>query len=176
MSEQLHMERTMIEQLGDRQAITDLIYRYCRSMDRIDRQLGYSIWHDDGLADYGQTYIGSGRGFVDVACNMHAAMSAHSHQITNIIIDLVGDKAGSESYVTAVLRYLDGGQLVQATIRARYIDQWSHRNGRWGIDKRIYVRDFDDVQKVGEAKFTAGGKRNREDVSYSVLPPMPGGC
>lgn len=37
----------------DRQAITDLIHLYCRSVDRLDVPLGHSIWHDDGIADYG---------------------------------------------------------------------------------------------------------------------------
>ena len=37
--------------LADRQAIVDLIYRYCRSVDRLDIPLGHSIWHDDAIAD-----------------------------------------------------------------------------------------------------------------------------
>ena len=41
----------LLRSLVDHQAITDLIYRYCRSMDRIDAERGYSIWHDDAVAD-----------------------------------------------------------------------------------------------------------------------------
>jgi hypothetical protein len=44
----------LLRTLADRQAITDLIYRYCRAMDRIDPDLGYTIWHEDGVADYGE--------------------------------------------------------------------------------------------------------------------------
>jgi len=43
-----------LQDLADRQAISDLIYRYCRSVDRIDIPLGHSIWHEDGIADYGE--------------------------------------------------------------------------------------------------------------------------
>lgn len=32
--------------LVDRQQITDLIYRYCRSVDRLDIPLGHSVWHE----------------------------------------------------------------------------------------------------------------------------------
>ncbi|MEO6248222.1 MAG: nuclear transport factor 2 family protein [Sphingomicrobium sp.] len=38
---------------ADRAAIIDLIYRYCRLVDRLDHALGYGAWRDDGTADYG---------------------------------------------------------------------------------------------------------------------------
>ena len=37
----------------DELEIDRVLKRYCRAMDRIDARLGYSVWHDDGLADYG---------------------------------------------------------------------------------------------------------------------------
>lgn len=50
--------------VADRQAITDQIYRYCRAMDRMDAELGYTIWHDDGAADYQEVYQGSAHGLL----------------------------------------------------------------------------------------------------------------
>jgi hypothetical protein len=38
-----------LQALSARQAITELSYRYCRSVDRLDIPLGHSIWHDDGV-------------------------------------------------------------------------------------------------------------------------------
>ena len=90
--------------LADRLAITDLIYRYCRSMDRIDRDLGYSIWHEDGLAEYEGFYSGTGRGFVDKVLEGHRQVLNHSHQVTNIIIELQdGDRlsGGSPGFSSA---------------------------------------------------------------------------
>ena len=50
----------------DMHEITQLVYRYCRAMDRIDHELGYSIWHEGATADYGEgLYQGSGTGFID---------------------------------------------------------------------------------------------------------------
>ncbi len=159
-----------IEEIADRMAITDLIHRYCRSVDRIDAELGYTIWHEDAIADYGPLYKGSGRGFIDWACGAHSRMIAHSHQITNILMQIDGDKAGSEAYVTAALRRMDGERLVQITARGRYIDQWSLRNGRWGIDKRIYVQDFGDVREISASHNMEGwGRRDRSDPSYGAL-------
>jgi len=138
-----------LREILDRQQITDLIYRYCRSVDRLDIPLGHSIWHEDAYADYGaDVYQGDGRGVIDHICAQHRHLLQHSHQVSNIIIELDGDRAGSESYVTATLRLRSGDQPRQMTVWGRYIDQWSRRNGRWGIDHRVSVRDFDELRDV----------------------------
>jgi hypothetical protein len=156
--------------VADRQQITDLIYRYCRSVDRLDIPLGHSVWHEDGIADYGETvYQGNGRGVIDHICAQHRHTLHHSHQVSNIIIELDGDRAGSESYVTASLRVRGGDQLKQMTVWGRYIDRWSKRNGRWGLDKRLSVRDFDEVRDVTVMYEHDIGRRDRSDPSYGVL-------
>jgi hypothetical protein len=159
-----------LQNLADRQAITDLIYRYCRSVDRLDIALGHSIWHFDGIADYGAAvYQGDGRGVIDHICAQHRHTLHHSHQVSNIVIDLDADRAGSESYVTATLRIKRGERLQQMTIWGRYVDQWSRRQGRWGLDKRVSIRDFDEVREVVAMYEHDLGRRDRSDPSYSVL-------
>lgn len=156
--------------LADRQAITDLIYRYCRAMDRIDHELGYAIWHEDGTADYGpDVFQGTGRAFIDQVCEQHKRCLTHSHQVTNVIIELDGDTAASESCVIAALRVAKGDELLQMMVWSRYIDTWSRRDGRWGIDHRIAVIDFDEVRPVTPMKTETRGRRDREDPSYAVL-------
>jgi hypothetical protein len=163
-----------LQDVADRQAITDLIYRYCRSVDRLDIPLGHSIWHEDGHADYGAAvYQGNGRGVIDHICAQHLHTLHHSHQVSNIIIDLDGDRAGSESYVTASLRVRRGEQLKHMTVWGRYIDQWSWRDGRWGLDKRTSIRDFDEVRDVTAMYEHDTGRRDRSDPSYSVLRNLP---
>ena len=155
---------------ADRQEITDLIYRHCRSVDRLDIPLGRSIWHEDAIADYGEAaYQGDGRGVIDHICAQHLHALHHSHQVSNIIIDLDGDSAGSEAYVTASLRVRSGEQLKQITVWGRYIDRWSRRNGRWGLDKRISIRDFDEIRDVVAMFDHDTGRRDRSDPSYAVL-------
>lgn len=160
---------TTIQSLADRQTITDLIYRYCRAVDRIDAELGYTIWHEDAEADYGDgIYRGSGRGFIDFVCAQHRRAACHSHQISNIIIDLDGDHAGSEAYVTATVRFAAGVGVKQISVWGRYIDRWSRRDGRWGIDKRVYVLDFEEISEVAAGN-PGRGQRDRSDPSYTVL-------
>lgn len=162
-----------LETIADRQAITELIYRYCRSVDRIDPELGYSIWHEGAVADYGDFYCGNGPGVIDLICAQHRQTLYHSHQMSNIIIELDGDCAGSESYVTANLRIGDGEQIKQITVWSRYIDTWSRRDERWGLDKRIAVRDFDEIRDVVPlSQAETPGRRDRNDPSYAVLPGL----
>jgi SnoaL-like domain len=156
--------------ITDRQAIADLIYRYCRAVDRLDVELGHSIWHEDGYADYGaDVYQGNGRGVIDHICAQHRQTLHHSHQVSNIIITLDGERAGSESYVTANLRMRRGDVLVQMSIWGRYIDSWSRRDEGWGLDRRLSVRDFDEVREVRSMYEHPVGRRDRSDPSYVVL-------
>ena len=155
---------------ADRHEITDLIHRYCRSVDRLDVPLGRSIWHEDAIADYGEAvYRGDGRGVIDHICAQHLHALHHSHQVSNILIELDGDRAGSESYVTASLRIRRGDKLEQITVWGRYVDRWSRRNGRWGLDERIAIRDFDEIREVVAMADHDTGRRDRSDPSYAVL-------
>ena len=153
-----------------RQEITELMYRYCRSVDRLDIPLGHSIWHDNGVADYGaDVYQGDGRGVIDHICAQHLHTLHHSHQMSNILIQLDGERASSESYVTAWLRMRRGEQLMQITVWSRYIDRWSRREGRWALDHRLAVRDFDEIRAVTATKDHQVGRRDLSDPSYGVL-------
>jgi hypothetical protein len=155
--------------LAARQAITDHIYRYCRAVDRLDIPLGHSIWHAGGVADYPGYYQGPGPGVIDLICENHRGLLHHSHQVTNILIALNGEAAGSESYCTATLRLQRGGALVQMMVWSRYIDSWSLKNGRWALDKRIAIRDFDEMREVTAMAQYDVGRRDAGDPSYAVL-------
>jgi hypothetical protein len=154
----------------DVQAIKKLLYTYCRSMDRIDVELGYSIWHEGAQADYSEgIYQGSGRGFIDWVLQRHREISAHSHQVTNIFIELDGDRAASEAYVTAVVQAPAEGGVTQTHFCGRYLDRWSYRGGRWGIDRRIYIQDTVELHTFVPGVVPPRMKRDRTDPSYRVL-------
>ena len=54
----------------------------------------------------------------------------------------------------------------------RYIDQWSKRNGRWGIDHRYTIIDFDEVREIAPIASHDRGRRDREDPSYKAIRRM----
>lgn len=130
-----------------KQEITEALYRYCHAVDRDDRQTALAVWHPDGTADYGaDLYQGPAGGLIDWLWETHAATSARSHQVTNVLIDVDVDAgtARSEAYVTVALRHAEGsrGEADVSVARARYLDEWSHRDERWAIDHRRLVIDM----------------------------------
>jgi hypothetical protein len=157
------------QQIADREAITDKIYRYCRSVDRLDRAVGYSVFHEDSYADFGDNYRGAGRGWIDCVLKQHLDFLHHSHQVTNIILEVNGDTAGSESYVYASLQRQDGDKRFQHEFWARYIDKWSKRNGEWAIDRRDCIVDYGVQREVTPLWTDPRSKRDAGDPSYTVL-------
>ena len=138
--------------------------------DRIDVPLGHSIWHDDSHADYGEAfYVGPGKGVIDAICASHAHLLSHSHQVTNILVELDGDSAGSEAYVSGTMRTQRDGRLMQIEVWARYIDAWERRGGRWGLVRRVVVYDHESIREVTPMGQPLRGARDRTDPSYAVL-------
>jgi hypothetical protein len=158
-----------VQEMLDRQAITERIYRYCRAVDRLDVPLGHSIFHEDAIADYGAMYTGPGRGVIDFICESHLKLTHHSHQVTNITIALEGDRAGSEAYAMVNTRAQRGERTMQMTMWVRYIDRWSKRGGVWAIDKRFMAMDFDEVREIKPLGNPERGVRGPEDQAYAFL-------
>ena len=162
-----------------KQEIRDHLARYCRAMDRMDRALADSLWHRDATVDYVGVYQGSSEGFLDWVWMMHAELQTHSHQITNVLCDVDGNEAASESYVTVALwtRPDESGTRTEITARGRYLDNWSHKEGRWAIERRTYITDMQSQETIQSGEHPPGGTRDEDDLSYKVLPTnfgMPG--
>ena len=151
----------------DKQAITEVIYRYARSMDRLDRDLGYSVFWPEATADYHeQMYQGTGHGFVDMVMEAHLNFVSHSHQFSNISITVDGDTATSETYGDVTLRRIDEhGAPVDSRNLGRYVDRWEKRDGEWRIIERTYLHDFDQ-SGASAGDFVTTGRRDRQDASY----------
>ena len=164
------MNEKMLNELRDKQDITEVLHAYCRAMDRIDDDLGRSVFHADAPADYGAMYKGTGHGFIDFVHGAHTGMLASVHQLSNVSIKIDGERAGSESYVTATLRMNAGdGALLQIRSLGRYIDRWEKHDGRWAISHRTYVHAMDETYPVQNAAFATEGSRDRLDPSYAAL-------
>ncbi|MCX7863848.1 MAG: nuclear transport factor 2 family protein [Novosphingobium sp.] len=156
--------------LLDRQQITQALYTYCRAVDRIDRELGWSIWAEGATVDYGPSlYVGDARGLIDWICSSHEKGIAHSHQITNILIRLEGENAASEAYVDAAMRMMQDGRLLQVNTRGRYLDHWVKLAGRWLIRRRVFVCDFDEMHAVEPGSIPPRLALDRSDPSYALL-------
>ena len=148
-----------------------MLSRYCRGLDRMDKAMVYSVFSEDASAHYYDLYEGTGRGFVDWVWEAHAAMNRHSHQISNTLIELDGDKASSEAYVTVVLWKRNGGDMIETVVRGRYLDRWEKREDQWLIVHREHVMDTQSVNGVPVAD--AANKesaRDESDPSFRFIP------
>ena len=98
-------------------------------------------------------------------------MERHSHQITNVLIELDGDRAVSESYVTVVLwtRPDAEGRQSELVGRGRYLDRWERRGGVWAIEHRVHLLDLSSEFELGRADVSEGSRRDERDRSFELL-------
>jgi hypothetical protein len=69
-------ENRDLAELVARQAITDVLFRYSRGLDRMDRKIADTVRHPGGTADYGPSFRGSGAEFLDFVWAYHAGLEA----------------------------------------------------------------------------------------------------
>lgn len=175
------------ERIADRVAITDTMYRWCRSIDRLDMAGIRSVFHPDATDDHG-AFKGNVDALVDWVTNRHQTIPFSMHQISNILIEFASeDLALVETYAWCVQRYppearpslmqLTGGTggasggSIDSMSCVRYVDRFERREGEWRIARRTVVMDWRGLVDVPpEApRFpptAVMGKRNADDFMF----------
>jgi hypothetical protein len=131
-----------------KQAITENLYRYCRSMDRMDRDLALSCWHPGGTDEHTPLFSGTGPEFVEWVWKIHEPMLLTRHQLTNILIEVADDQAWSESYWTVLLRVEREGSILDLWSGGRYVDHHRSVDGRWAFVHRRSIHNWDRVEPL----------------------------
>jgi hypothetical protein len=162
-----------IEVLIAERAIRRVLQNYCRAIDRLDRELMLTVWHPGATVDYRGLFTGTGEEVTDHFMESHLKYSGHSHQVTNLAVKVHGDRAVSEAYVTARLRWIkhESGRPVDMVVSGRYLDQWSKRDGTWAIDRRIYHNDVNSEYEV-VGGFGTTSTRSRDDEAYTLFASL----
>jgi len=164
-----------LDELLSKQAITELIYKYPRGLDRLDRDILLSVGHPDARVEFGKSPFPSWAAYVDWLLEAHQPMLGNNHRITNILIEVRGDSAVSESSGTATLLVAIKGSddFEERWMHSRYLDKWARRNGRWGITHRQTVIDYRRVSIVSGAdvrsRYQIEPRRGRDDPSYKLF-------
>ena len=157
------------------QKITAIIYRLARGLDRRDKTLLASCFHDDATDDHG-LFKGSATDFNDWVIEQLGNYERTQHFISNINISINGDTAGTESYFFAhhVVPGEDGKKDVIAA--GRYCDKFEKRNGEWRIVHRKALYDWSRVDETKDgwdnprmAEILTRGVQGPEDLSYDFL-------
>ncbi len=159
-----------IEELLAKQEITDLVGLYMRGLDRLDRELLRSTFHDDATTDYG-FFKGGPDAFCDMAMNALKEHLANHHMIGQVNIDVEGDTAFGEVYFQAFHRILAEGEERDLFISGRYVDRYEKRNDQWKFAFRSEVNDWARNDPATDDYFAATpdslrGARKPDDAVY----------
>lgn len=156
--------------LAAKDAIRDCLYRINRGMDRIDRALMLSGFHDDAQICWAAPDYVPIATFIDTAMRVQATTSRVQHLLGNILIDLDGDHAAVESYeIGRHLTPMPDGEK-DLIIAARYIDRFHRRDGAWRIERRLKLVDWIRIMAGHDGKYDAvphKGVRDPSDPSYA---------
>ena len=131
---------TKVQDLVDRAEIHDCLNRYARGMDRHDRGLVRSAYHDGAIDVHGSQAFAAEE-FIDWAFAYHEPQMHHQHYLTNVMIEVDGDIAHSECYYLFVARYPDRDTPLTVA-GGRYVDRFERKSGRWAISTRVCTAEW----------------------------------
>jgi hypothetical protein len=129
-----------LEQLADREAIREVVLRYCHGIDRLDGDWMKTAYWPDAVDDHG-VFVGNAWEFVDRVIASHARWRATMHCVYNHQIELDDDgvHARGEAYNVTYLMHADASRI--DTWYGRYLDRYERRDGEWRIIHRVCVHE-----------------------------------
>ncbi len=177
------------EFVGHRLAITDLIHRWCRAVDRLDFDAMRSVFHADATDNHNH-FHGDVDGLLAWIRGRHEKITFSMHMVGNMVIEFASpDVALVETYVWCIQRYpadatealtaLTGGatgqsgQGVDLMACSRYVDRVERRGGPWRIAQRTVITDwkglqpFDDDAPVPRPHWNIG-RHGMDDPLYRL--------
>ncbi|MEP6873611.1 MAG: nuclear transport factor 2 family protein [Burkholderiales bacterium] len=182
-----------VERMADRMQIQDVMYRWCRAVDRLDFEGIRAVFHPDATDTHGP-YDGGVEGLIDWIRERHLAIPFSMHAISNILIEFASaDLALVETYVRTIQQYppeakaalaqLAGGREgaagagVDLFTGSRYADRFERRDGEWRIARRTLIHDWKQLVEVSpNAPKTLDhwvkGTRSRQDFVYRERAAM----
>ncbi len=189
------MSEPAVLELLAKQAITEVIHRYARALDRMDEPMLRSVFHpgsrhrhffEGPSSDPSRpSEPGKPGDFVAFAMDVLRTHTSTHHQLGNVLIELMGpNSATSETYFTAHHRMRPLGDPLAAPnafdtpmdyfVGGRYLDRFERRDGVWRIVERIGMTDWARVDAPVSA--LAGliapdtlGQRAPNDMVYRFI-------
>jgi hypothetical protein len=175
------------EEVRDDHLIRKLLQNWVVWRDAGDWERFRTVWHPEGrmMATWMQ---GTSEEFITASKDAWTKDVSILHFLGGISIDLVGDRAISQSKMTISQRANVEGVLCDVVCTGRFYDFLEKRQGRWGIVLRqpIYEKDRMDPVTPGAVpildetlleKFPAGYRHLaylQTRIGYTVKRDMPG--
>ena len=176
------MDANKLQQVWDRQEIEQLMYRHARSLDRMDAELMKLTYWPEAVEELQDTITGQFQWndnawkFVPAAMEGFKNLTGTQHRISNVLIELDGDKATAETYVMAFNLFNDENGVPQENIvGGRHHFKLKKRNDEWKIMHRSSIFDWNQNHEgtaVWSDKFDEKYKPqrgDRKDDSYNYI-------
>ena len=127
-----------VQALLDKCEITELLTTYLRAIDRGDVATLRACYLEDATEEHGGLYAGPAQGYVDlIERALTNPRAVATHALSNVLIEVDGDRALSEHYVLALTRVKSAeGAVADSLVASRIVDDLERRDGRWGIARR----------------------------------------
>ena len=179
-----------VARLLDKQEIQEVVYAYCRGIDRRDLDAVRACYHPDATDEHG-SFSGTVDAYLEWVDRLLARYSWTMHFVGNILIDFYNeqsdvegiedgnnesdeiDVAAAESYGISLHRSEEVKPYLNLAIGFRYLDRFERRKGRWKIFERVAVSEW-SIQIPKEAWWEIPdslrkGQRDRGDALYALL-------
>lgn len=160
-----------MDRLLERQDILDCLTRFSRGMDRFDRALFLSAFHEDATIAAG-SFVGGPAALYDWASVLHeAGQVATQHNLLNFSAEIDGDTAHTETYYLFAGRNRDESNWVAG---GRYLNRFDRRNGVWRIAVMTNVIEWSGMVPTMPLPFAdvpdihgnGASSRSKDDPSY----------
>lgn len=131
-----------IEKLLALNEIRELSATYARGLDRLERDLVRSVFHDDATTHYG-SFTGGPDAMADMAMTALASHGANQHLVGQINVEFDSDTlAHGEVYFIGYHRIFRDGAPFDLMISGRYADEYVKREGVWKMSHRAEIVDW----------------------------------
>ena len=164
-----------LQALLDKQAIYEVVCKFARGADRLDKALMLACFHPGALYHYAG-YEGTFEGAMASGTFLES-LDGTMHAIANHLVELDGDRALSEAYVNSY-HWGTPRDDPKKNFRSgtRYVDRFERRAGEWRIAERWMLRAFarsealaGDLETPNAENRWPPSPRDRTDVIYTAL-------
>lgn len=167
----------IMQELADREAIRECLYRYSRGVDRLDANMVRSAYWPD-CDDQHLDFRGNAEEFINWSFPLMGMMDQTMHMIGNVLMTIDGSVASVESYFYGYHRVTIEGVKQDVIGAGRYLDTFEKRDDEWRIAKRLVLTDW-FRHYPDSADWSAGllgmqcpmGSRMPGDPSYAMPGP-----
>ncbi|WP_419825996.1 nuclear transport factor 2 family protein [Sphingomonas sp.] len=147
-------QAAQLQMLVDREAIRDVVARYCFGTDRCDDAVLWSVYWPEATDNHG-VFSGPVHEYIPFARKIADGTDSMQHFVGSMLIRVTGDTARTESYFFAYIRYRAETGPEDKLVAGRYLDEMEKRDGEWRILRRKV--DFDWARELeGSADWSQG--------------------